>query len=117
MLKPRVKKRINCRNKGARGEREFANFLKENFDIEAERGQQHCGGTDSPDVKHSIPNVHFEVKRTEKLCLYPAYEQAQKDCGNKIPIVAHRRNRGDWMAVLPMKDLIPLLGGKDGKSN
>jgi Holliday junction resolvase len=97
------------RNKGKAGEREVAELLTaEGF--EARRGVQYRGGTDSPDVLcASLPSVHFEVKRTERLRLYEAMAQAKADAGDKLPIVAHRAKRCDWIAVLGFRDLLALL--------
>lgn len=96
------------RNKGKRGELEFAAFLK-SFGVEAARGVQHRGGENSPDVIHSIPGVHFEVKRVEQLRLLPSLDQATKDAGSKTPVVAWRRNNGEWIAILRASDLMALL--------
>ena len=49
---------MHSKQKGARGEREFAEFLRDRG-IEAGRGQQFSGGESSPDVVHSIPGIHF----------------------------------------------------------
>lgn len=49
------------RDKGARGEREFRDLLREHG-FEARRGQQFAGGNDSPDVVTDLP-CHVEVKR------------------------------------------------------
>ena len=62
------------RDKGKRGEREVAEFLRDHG-IPARRGVQYAGGADSPDVI-GFEGVHIEVKRTEALRLYPALEQA-----------------------------------------
>lgn len=103
---------MNAKNKGARGEREFSSFLREHG-YEAIRGCQHAGrdatGHEAPDVIHDIPGVHFEVKRTEKLHIVPALDQASNDAGEKIPIVAWRRNNWPWMAILPMEDLMEFI--------
>lgn len=100
---------INSCTKGKQGEREFAALLREHG-FEAKRGQQHAGGKDSPDVISNVAGVHFEVKRVQAGNPYNWLEQATRDAGGeKIPIVAHRRNRQDWIAVLPMKDLLNLL--------
>jgi Holliday junction resolvase len=102
----------NSRAKGARGEREFAEFLRERG-YEARRGQQFSGGDDSPDVVHNVEGIHFEVKRTETLRLMDATQQAREDCGDKVPVVAWKRNRGDWYAVLTCHDLLALLADRD----
>ena len=96
---------VNSKAKGGRGEREFANFLKEKFNVSARRGIQFAGGADSPDVVTDIDGVHFEVKRTETLSLYKAMEQARNDCGDGVPVVAHRRSRRDWLLVIEAKDM------------
>lgn len=99
---------MNSRSKGCRGELEWRDVLRAHG-YEAERGQQHAGGTDSPDVRHSVPGVHFEVKRTERLELWPAIRQARRDAGNKLPVVVHRPNRERWVAILDAEDLLRLL--------
>src|SRR5690625_302275 len=95
----------NSRDKGARGERELAGWLTERG-YPAHRGRQFHGGPDSPDVVCPSLPVHFEVKRTEKLRLHDAMAQAVDDAGEKTPVVAHRRSRGEWLAVLKLSDLL-----------
>ncbi|HET6724691.1 MAG TPA: hypothetical protein VFH85_01645 [Gammaproteobacteria bacterium] len=101
------------RNKGKLGERELARLLTaEGFP--ATRGAQHRGGTDSPDVVcQCLAGVHFEVKRTEHLRLYEALAQARRDAGDKLPVVAHRRNQSEWLAVLSFTDLLAILRASD----
>jgi Holliday junction resolvase len=93
------------KDKGARGERELARMLTSLLNYESRRGQQHSGSPDSPDVV-SIPGIHWEVKRTEKLMLYPSMDQASGDSGDSVPVVAHRRNFKQWLVILPFKDII-----------
>ncbi len=100
--------KINSRDKGARGEREFAEYLRSKG-WEAKRGQQHAGGTDSPDVIHNVPDVHFEIKRVETLQIHAAMAQAKRDCGDKVPVVAHKRNRGEWLVTLSADDWLEVL--------
>lgn len=102
---------INGCVKGKVGEREFADVLRKRGFETAKRGQQHAGGTDSPDVKcDELAHVHFEVKRVQAGNPYKWLEQAIRDAGDKkMPIVAHRKNRKDWIAILRMEDLITLL--------
>ena len=97
------------RRKGKRGERELAAALTaEGF--EARRGQQFRGGPDSPDViVPSLPGIHWEAKRTERLSLYDALAQATNEAGDKLPIVAHRRNHFEWVAVLRLVDLLAII--------
>lgn len=93
------------RNKGASGERELAHELSRLLGVEARRGCQYRGGPGSPDVVADIPEVHIECKRTERLRLYEALEQAIADAGEKVPIVAHRQNHKPWVAIVRLDDL------------
>ncbi len=100
------KPRVNSRAKGARGERELAAFLQ-SHGYEARRGQQNSGGSDSPDVKHDIPGVHIECKRTETLSVYVAMAQAAKDAGRTLtPTVWHKRNNKEWLVILRAEDFL-----------
>jgi len=102
------KKRIVSIDKGKRGERDLAKYLRQFVGpdgkrVEAERGQQHRGGGDSPDVRHSIPGLHFEVKRSERMTLWSAelrhaLQQAKRDAlSNCKPCVVWRHNRKPWL--------------------
>lgn len=107
--------KINSRDKGARGERMFAALLREHG-YEAERGCQHSGGKDSPDIKTNMPNVHWEVKFVEKLNIVTAMEQSKRDAGeNEMPFVAHKRNRTEWLVTMRFTDFIELF--KKGQNN
>lgn len=103
---------VNSKKKGARGEREVAALLK-SYGFEARRGQQFSGSPDSPDVVHNIPNTHIEVKFRERLNLYDAIEQAQKDDPEKTPVVFHRRKHKQWLTILYTDDFLKLVGGHD----
>lgn len=102
---------MNSRDKGARGEREFAALLREHGH-DARRGCQFQGGPGSPDVVcDSLPGYHFEVKRVQAGNLYTWMAQATEDAGDKrVPVVAHRRNNQEWVAILPMTDFLKLAG-------
>ena len=97
------------RNKGKRGERELANELQRLFGITARRGVQYKGGMGSPDIITDIQGVHFEVKRCERLSIYNAMNQAVSDAGEHVPIVCHRQNNREWLAVVRLNDLPKLV--------
>jgi len=101
---------INSRAKGARGEREWRDQLR-NEGFDARRGQQFSGGADSPDVIcESLPGLHWEVKRVEAGNPYIWMEQAQRDAGSaKMPVVAHKRNGKEWLCILRAEDFFTLL--------
>ena len=102
------KKHINSRQKGAAGERELANYLKSRG-FDARRGQQFKGGGDSPDVV-GLPGFHIECKRTERGNPYEWLSQAQRDAGfDAFPLVVHRRNGKDWIAIMDFADFITAL--------
>ena len=103
---------VSSCDKGKRGELEVARLLRLNG-FEARRGQQFSGGGDSPDVDHNIPEVHIEVKRTERLRLYPAMEQAERDADGKIPTVWHRANNKPWVVILPAGEFMKLMKGRN----
>lgn len=90
------------RDKGKRGEREVASFLRE-YGYDARRGVQYHGGKDSPDVV-GLPGIHIEVKRTERLHLWDALAQAKADAGDNLPAVFHRANDCPWVVIMDAKD-------------
>lgn len=97
---------MNSRQKGKRGEREWAKYLTD-LGFPARRGVQFQGSVDSPDVVGGLPGTHAEVKRVEQLNIHNAVSQAVRDSGgNKIPYVAHRKNGMDWLVTLRADDLL-----------
>ena len=96
--------------KGKRGERELAAELGRVLGVTARRGVQFQGSPDSPDVVTNIPNVHFECKRSERIRLYEALEQAVSDAGtSKVPVVCHRQNNKPWVVIVRLDDLPKLV--------
>ena len=77
------------RSKGARGEREWAAFLREHGYASAHRGRQYSGGPDSPDIKCvELEEFSFEVKRVERLNIHKAMSQAIGDAvRHAVPII------------------------------
>jgi len=100
---------MNSRAKGARGEREFAKFLRdEGFD--ARRGQQFSGSADSPDVVWGLGDKwHIEVKRVQRLCLDDAIAQAEGDAGGRKWVIAHRKNDTPWKVTLLATEYLQLI--------
>lgn len=102
---------MNSKAKGGRGEREWAEKGREHGFSEARRGTQFKGGFDSPDVV-GLPYIHQEVKRVENLNIHKAMAQSIRDCeGKAIPIVAHRRNREDWLVTMRADDWFTIYKG------
>jgi hypothetical protein len=106
-------KRINSRAKGAAGEREFAAVLRAAGWPQARRGQQRAG-VDGADVIDGPGGVHWEVKRVQALNFWAAAAQAQRDAApGEVPVVAARRNGGEWLAVVPLDFLLRALALRD----
>ncbi len=96
------------RDKGKRGELEVVALLQK-YGFTARRGQQFRGGSDSPDVIHSMNGLTVEVKLRETLSLYPTLEKAAKDDADKVPVVFHRRNRKPWIVAMYAEDFLDLM--------
>lgn len=96
------------REKGKRGERELAHLLK-TYGFDCQRGQQYCGIKGNADVI-GLPGIYIECKRTERLCLDSAMEQAIKNAEmtDDVPAVFHRKNRGEWLVIMRFTDWIRL---------
>lgn len=99
----------HSQNKGKRGERDLAAFLRECGYGDARRGRQFSGDPTAPDVVGFDPRFHLEVKFVEKLNVHEALAQAIADAGLKIPLVVHKRSRGQWLATIRLDDLIRIL--------
>lgn len=96
---------MNSRAKGSRGERDAAKEWAQVMGGQARRGQQFSGGTDSPDVVTDFQDIHLEVKRTERGNPYHWIDQAVNDSGGKCPVVLHRRNNREWLAIVRLTDV------------
>ena len=100
---------VNSRAKGARAERELANKLKEHG-LTARRGQQFCGANGDADVVCTeLADWHIECKMVAALNVDKAIDQATRDCGDKTPVVIHRKNNRPWLVTCYLEDWIKLV--------
>lgn len=98
---------INSKKKGAAGERELSNKLKE-YGFNTRRGQQYCGVNGDADVV-GLPGIHIECKRVERLNIYDAIGQAKVDAKEEeMPTVFHRKDRCEWLVTMRLEDWIKL---------
>lgn len=108
---------INSKRKGKTGELELARKLKEHgYDVR--RSVQYCGKEEEGQADLvGLQGIHIECKRTEKLNLYDAVNQAKRDSEGKgeIPVVFHRRNNCEWLAILTLEDFINIYRESDIK--
>lgn len=103
------------RDKGARGEREVIQLLKDHGWPNARRTSDGRAQSSRGDITAGPSCAHIEVKYVERLSVPQAVRQAQADAHpHDIPIVAHRSSRQQWLATLPLEDLLPLLALREG---
>lgn len=104
------------REKGARGERQWRDQLRE-AGFQAHRGAAQAGDRCEfdPDVNSpDLPLLHFEVKRRAKIGAQAFLDQAERDCpAGKVPVVAMRADRGSWIAMLPADAFLEILRRSD----
>lgn len=90
------------REKGKRGEREFAKLCRDQG-FEVRRTAQYCGNTGEAADVVGLPHIHVEVKFVERLNIYDAVSQAMRDADQdgRMPIVAHKKSRFPWLVTMP----------------
>lgn len=101
---------INSRSKGKRGELELSKWLREHGH-DARRSQQFCGAAGDSDIQsESLSHFHIECKRTERGNLYEWLDQASREAKRtKMPIVMHRKNNREWVAILSLENFLGLI--------
>lgn len=100
---------INSKKKGTSGEREWANYCKSKGFNTRRTAQFNGKELDSKADVIGINGIHMEVKRVERLNIQEAIEQAKRDSKNEIPIVAHRKNRKEWLITMTAEDWFKLF--------
>lgn len=103
---------MNSRKKGAAGERELANILKDHG-YDTRRGQQYSGASGDADVV-GLPGIHIECKRVERLNIYDAINQSKRDAREgETAVVMHRKNHSEWLVTMRMEDWLAMY--RDGR--
>lgn len=104
---------VNGKRKGKDGELELARKLRE-FGYNVRRSVQYNGKAEEgqPDLV-GLPGLHIECKRTEALRLYDAVDQAKRDSKGDLPVVFHRKNNCDWVAIMPLDSFMELYSEYD----
>ena len=105
---------MNSREKGKRGEREWASVCREHgWDVR--RTVQYCGNTGDASDCVGLPGIHQEVKRVERLDIHGAMAQAIRDAtkSGDVPIVAHRKNNCPWLVTMRVDDWFALYNNSD----
>ena len=97
---------MNSAKKGARGERELAELLREQGYFVERGGTQSYGS--KPDL-YGLPGIHIECKRVEHLNIQEAMDQSCRDSKkfrDGLPAVFHRRSRSPWLVTMLFSDWI-----------
>lgn len=94
------------RNKGARGELAVIELAKAHG-FTAVRSRS-GGGQALSDIV-GIPGFALESKWVERESVRQWFEQAAENCGTDVPVVAHKRNHGRWLATLELDELLALI--------
>lgn len=103
----------SSRAKGGAGEREVVRLLKEHGWTDAKRTSDGYSQSDRGDIANGPKSVHWEIKRQERLNVPGALTQTVSDAGECLPVLVHRPSRHQWMATLPLTDLLALLQLRD----
>ena len=95
------------REKGLAGEREVAAiFAAAGYSVRNLEGQG-----DALAIGSNGRLMHVEVKRQERVQILMWLRQAQSEAPKNVPpVVAFRRNHGEWIACLRLDDLLGMLG-------
>lgn len=115
----------HSRVKGANGEREFRDVIRE-FGFTAERDGQtrvaRWAGEPNLDVRHDIPGVHVEVKRQEAYLVDKWLSQSEADAAREgcESWVCFRKSKAPWRVIVNarwllgiMRDLLELRAERD----
>lgn len=102
------KRKINSKQKGAVGERELAQLLRNQGWMDARRGVQYSGLKGDADVV-GVKGVHIECKRCQQVSDEKWLQQAEHDARlGEIPVVIYRRNHEAWKLLI-RQDLANLI--------
>ena len=105
---PKVMGKINSKQKGAVGERELAQLLRNQGWMDARRGVQYSGLKGDADVV-GVDGIHIECKRVQQVSDERWLEQAERDARiGEIPVVIYRRNHEQWKLLI-RQDLANLI--------
>lgn len=100
----------SARAKGKQGELEICHVLREMFGWAARRSapMQAGHGGEFADIEvEQTPDVFYEIKRVQNLCVPRALSIAAQQAGRRCPVLLHRPNRSSngWMLTIRLSDL------------
>ena len=99
------------RRKGKVGELELCQALAVLGHDAYRTAPMQAGGVGWGDIAvPSMPSLHFEVKRQERLMIPQWVRQAEADASmGRIPVVAFRQSREPWRVVLRLDHFVELV--------
>lgn len=99
------------RNKGSRGEAEVVEMIRVHWPRATRNFASGAAG--NGDIAHGPANTSIEVKRTERAEPWKWWEQAERDADGRMPVVAFRRSRAPWLAIVELDELLALLAHRE----
>jgi hypothetical protein len=100
------------RDKGASGELEVLELVHAAGWPRATRNFA-SGARGNSDIANGPAHTLIEVKRVERFALRAAWAQVSADADQAgpgwMPVIAHRWNRGPWLAIVELPDLLDLI--------
>jgi Holliday junction resolvase len=101
--------RAQPQGKGNRGEREVIDLLHR-FGWKYARRNLLSGGLGGGDIVEGPEATCFEVKYVERTSIWEWWAQAKAAAKpTDTPVLAFRRNRSEWLCVVPLDDLLEML--------
>lgn len=97
------------RNKGAGFEREVANLLTDHLGTVVKRNLSQSRGGNQEGADIVIGRFAIECKRRARMSVYEWMDQAQRDAGDKIPIVVARADGRRSVMIIDLETAIPML--------
>lgn len=98
------------RRKGKVAELEVVHIIRDEGWPAARRTSDGREQSARGDLANGPEGVHIEIKRHERLNVPAAFDQVVADANpHDIPVLIHRPSRHEWMATLPLTELLPLL--------
>ena len=100
------------RDKGASFEREIAGMLSDRLGCVVKRNLSQSRGGEQEGSDITLGPFAIECKRRAKLSVMEWLDQAQRDAGDKIPLVVARADGRRAILIMDFEQAIPLIQGE-----
>lgn len=102
----------SSKRKGEAGEREVLEMVRVHWPRATRNFAS--GARGNGDIAYGPAGVVIECKRAERTAIWDWWEQASKDAALLTPVVAFRRSRSPWLAIVELEELLALLARREG---